>query len=127
MFSVKKGAMSVSSASVFQPRYRQAENNSKRDIKPYVISRITQYYVLRTAIYAVKHTYLIVVLRAVCETADLQRVSSSQESAKLRLRNVHLPHVHKLKQGAHVRHFAVAHEYYWMRTWIVLEINMLIY
>lgn len=70
--------------------------------------------------------YLVVVLRAVREAADLQRVRGAQEGAELRLRNVHLPHVHELEQGAHVRYLAVAHEYYWMRAWVVLEINMLI-
>lgn len=65
--------------------------------------------------------YFVVVLRAVGEAADLQRVGGAQEGAELRLRDVHLPHVHELQQRAHVRHLAVAHEDYWVRTWIVLK------
>lgn len=55
------------------------------------------------------------------EAADLESVGGAQEGAELRLRNVHLPHVHELQQRAHVRHRAVAHEDYRVRAWVVLR------
>lgn len=63
----------------------------------------------------------IIMLRAVRQPSNLQRIGRAQEGGQLRLRNVHLPHVHELQQRAHVRHLAVAHEDYGVRARVVLE------